>query len=257
MPRPELNNLKKILAERGVPSIWSLKHPEQELYHDRYVPNFDMTNVAWQERRKEIVELLATEQYGIAARKGSGLAKAINMALVELAKDGTVDAIAEKYGLKNEICIDKTLTFEDYTEAEMADLNYLTQQNKIIVGYTLFAPIAYKDNDGNLIGFDIDLAKAVGEYFGIPVEFKEINWATKEAELESKAIDCIWNGMTITEERKAAMEITIPYMNNKQVAVIRKEDKDLYKTTDDMKKAIIGAEDGSAGMSCVVKEEEE
>ena len=200
---------------------------------------------------------LATEQYGIAARKGSGLAKAINMALVELAKDGTVDAIAEKYGLKNEICIDKTLTFEDYTEAEMADLNYLTQQNKIIVGYTLFAPIAYKDNDGNLIGFDIDLAKAVGEYFGIPVEFKEINWATKEAELESKAIDCIWNGMTITEERKAAMEITIPYMNNKQVAVIRKEDKDLYKTTDDMKKAIIGAEDGSAGMSCVVKEEEE
>ena len=200
---------------------------------------------------------LATEQYGIAARKGSGLAKAINMALVELAKNGTVDTIAEKYGLKNEICIDKTLTFEDYTEAEMADLNYLTQQNKIIVGYTLFAPIAYKDNDGNLIGFDIDLAKAVGEFFNIPVEFKEINWATKEAELESKAIDCIWNGMTITEERKAAMEITIPYMNNKQVAVIRKEDKDLYKTTDDMKKAIIGAEDGSAGMSCVVKEEEE
>ena len=200
---------------------------------------------------------LATEQYGIAARKGSGFAKALSAALIELAKDGTVAEIAAKYGLQNEICIDTTATIEDPTADEQADLQYIAGQNKFIVGYTLFAPIAYKDNDGNLIGFDIDLAKAVSEYFNIPVEFKEINWATKEAELESKAIDCIWNGMTITEERQANMAITIPYMNNKQVAVIRKEDKDLYKTTDDMKKAIIGAEDGSAGMSCVVKEEEE
>lgn len=61
---PELTNLKKMLADRGVPSVWSLKHPEQELYHDRYVPNFDMTNAVWQERRREIVELLAREQYG-------------------------------------------------------------------------------------------------------------------------------------------------------------------------------------------------
>ena len=203
---------------------------------------------------------LATEQYGIAARKGSGFAKLLNAALVELAKDGTVAEIAAKYGLQNEICIDTTLEiggYETLTDAEKVDADYLAEQRKFIVGYTLFAPIAYKDNDGNLIGFDIDLAKAVSEFYGIAVEFKEINWATKEAELESKAIDCIWNGMTITEERQANMAVTIPYMNNKQVAIIRKEDKDLYKTTDDMKKAIIGAEDGSAGMSCVVKEEEE
>jgi ABC-type amino acid transport substrate-binding protein len=63
--------------------------------------------------------------------------------------------------------------------------------------------------------------------------------------------------MTITAERQAQMEVSIAYMNNKQVAVIRKEDKELYKSTADMKDAIIGAEDGSAGMSCVVKEEEE
>ena len=110
--------------------------------------------------------------------------------------------------------------------------------------------------DGKLIGFDIELAKAVAEELDLDVEFKIINWNTKEAELESKTIDCIWNGMTITDERKAEMEVSIPYMNNKQVAVIRKADKDLYKNTDDMKNAIIGAEDGSAGMSCVVKEEE-
>ena len=199
---------------------------------------------------------LATEQYGIAARKGSGLTKKINQALIDLAKDGTADEIADKYGLKSEICIDKNATVSEMTAAEKADWDYVVSQEKFIVGYTLFAPIAYEDNDGKLIGFDIELAKAVAEELDLDVEFKIINWNTKEAELESKTIDCIWNGMTITDERKAEMEVSIPYMNNKQVAVIRKADKDLYKNTDDMKNAIIGAEDGSAGMSCVVKEEE-
>ena len=200
---------------------------------------------------------LATEQYGIAARKGSAFAAAINLALIDLAKDGTVDEIADKYGLKSEICIDTEFEVEDPSAEELEDFNEIVENGKFIVGYTLFAPIAYKDDDGELIGFDIELAKAVAEWLDLEVEFKLINWNTKEAELESGAIDCIWNGMTITEERQANMAVTIPYMNNKQVAVIRKEDKEKYKTTEDMKKAIIGAEDGSAGMSCVVKEEEE
>ena len=199
---------------------------------------------------------LATEQYGIAARKGSGLTKKINQALIDLANEGTVDTIADKYGLKSEICIDKTATVAELTADEQVDWNYITEQGKFIVGYTLFAPIAYEDNDGNLVGFDIELAKAVAEKLELTVEFKIINWNTKEAELSSKTIDCIWNGMTITPERVEEMEVSIPYMNNKQVAVIRKADKDLYKATADMSAAIIGAEDGSAGMSCVVKEEE-
>ncbi len=107
-----------------------------------------------------------------------------------------------------------------------------------------------------LVGFDIELAKAVSEKLGVDVEFKLINWNTKEAELSSKTIDCIWNGMTITPERQAEMEVSIPYMNNKQVAVIRKADKDTYKATADMANAIIGAEDGSAGMDCAVNEDE-
>ena len=201
--------------------------------------------------------VLATEQYGIAARKGSGLTKKINSALIELAKDGTVDTIAEKYGLKNEICIDKNISVADLTDAEKVDWDYIVGEGQFIVGYTEFAPIAYKDTDGTLIGFDIELAKAVAAKLGLEVKFELINWATKEASLEAKTIDCIWNGMTITAERQAQMEVSIAYMNNKQVAVIRKEDKELYKSTADMKDAIIGAEDGSAGMSCVVKEEEE
>jgi len=200
---------------------------------------------------------LTTEQYGIAARKGSGLIKKINEALIALTNDGVVDTLAEKYGIKSELCIDKDATVAEMTESEKADWDYIVGQDKFIVGYTLFAPIAYEEND-ELIGFDIELAKAVAEYLDLEVEFQEIDWDTKEALLEAKSIDCIWNGMTITEERLAQMEISIPYLNNKQVAVIRIEDKDKYTDKESMSGAIVGAEAGSAGEACVViaKEEE-
>ena len=198
---------------------------------------------------------LTTEQYGIAARKGSGLIKMINGALIELANEGVVDSLAAKYGIASELCIDKNTTVDPLTESEQADWNYVKNAKKFIVGYTIFAPIAYEEN-GQLIGFDIELAKAVAEKLDLTVEFQKIDWNSKEALLNGRSIDCIWNGMTITEERQAAMEISIPYLNNKQVAVIRKTDKDKYKTLDDMKKAIIAAEAGSAGEACVTDKAE-
>lgn len=199
---------------------------------------------------------LATEQYGIAARKGSGLAKKINGALIELANEGVVDTLADKYGIKSEVCIDKNAQVEELTASEMEDWNFIVGQNKFIVGYTLFAPIAYENDNGELVGFDIELAKAVAEKLGLAVEFQLIEWSAKETKLNSKAIDCIWNGMTINEERLEAMEITIPYLNNKQVAVIRKADKDKYTTLESMSDAIVGAEAGSAGESCIKKSDE-
>ena len=198
---------------------------------------------------------ITTEQYGIAARKGSGLTKMINSALIELAKEGVVDELAEKYGIASEICIDKNATVEPLTTEEEVDWQYITAQKKFIVGYTVFAPIAFEDN-GELVGFDIELAKAVAEKLGLTVEFQIIEWNAKESLLNGKSIDCIWNGMTITEERLAAMEISIPYLNNKQVAVIRKEDKDKYTTLESMSDAIVGAEAGSAGEACIIVPEE-
>ncbi len=200
---------------------------------------------------------LATEQYGIAARKGSGFAKKINEALIAMANDGSLETLAAKYGIASELCVDKNATVADLTDSEKADWEAIVAKGKFIVGYTLFAPIAYENEAGELIGFDIELAKAVAAKLNLDVEFVVIEWSAKEAKLEGGSIDCIWNGMTITEERQAAMEITIPYLNNKQVAVIRKADKDLYTTTDSMKKAIMGAEKGSAGESCIIVVEEE
>ena len=103
-----------------------------------------------------------------------------------------------------------------------------------------------------LIGFDVELAQAVGKDLGVEVEFQLINWNNKENELESKNVDLLWNGMTITPEREAQMEISEPYMLNEQVAIIRKADASKFDSLDKMlasKKWT--AESGSAGADLI------
>lgn len=134
-----------------------------------------------------------------------------------------------------------------------SDWAYIEKNGEMIIGYTLFAPIAYEEG-GELIGFDIDLAKAVAADLGINVKFQLINWDTKEVELNAKNIDLIWNGMTITEDRQASMQCSIPYLNNRQVAVIRKADADKYTTKASMASASFVAEKGSAGADIVAAE---
>lgn len=194
---------------------------------------------------------LADENYGIAGRKGSQIINAINQQLIALTENGMMGDIAAAYGLQNEICVD--VTQEITVDTTESDYQYIINKGKVIVGYTLFAPIAYKVNE-QLVGFDIDLAKKVFADLGLEVEFQLIDWETKEVELEAKTIDLIWNGMTITDERLAAMEISIPYMKNKQVAIIRSEDADKYTSdTSTWSDAVLVAESGSAGEGCIVK----
>ncbi len=224
---------------------------------DSVMANYYMSQDSKYADKLQIVEslVLAEEEYGIAARKGSGLIKKINGALVELAKSGELDTLATKYGLKDGLLVDPNTTVAELTEAEKKDWDYIVGKGEVVVGYTLFAPIAYMDGD-TLVGFDIELAKAVFAKLDIDVKFYEINWDNKEAEMESKSIDCLWNGMTITEERQAMWEVSVPYLKNAQVAVIRKEDADIYKTTADMDDAIVSAEGGSAGEGCILPEED-
>ena len=109
----------------------------------------------------------------------------------------------------------------DDTTAAASDLDYIKAKGEMIIGYTEFAPMNYKDDNGELIGFETEFAKAVCEKIGVTPVFQEINWDAKEVELSSKNIDCIWNGMTITEERAENMQISIPYMENKQAVVVK------------------------------------
>lgn len=214
--------------------------------------------------------VLAEEKYGIAAKKGNeALMSKINEAIISLV-DTEYKAVAEKYGLATELLVTKE-TENPLEVTEDRSWDNVAQANKLIIGYTLFAPIAYNEGDGDdavLKGFDIDLAKAVVAYLNetyetaIEIEFMVIDWNSKEALLENGTIDLVWNGMTITPEREAEMVISIPYLANKQVAVIAKKDAEKYKSAnydefvEKTKDSIIIVEKGSAGEGVVAPVEE-
>ena len=102
-----------------------------------------------------------------------------------------------------------------------SDLAYIQDKGTLVIGITDFEPMDYKDASGNWIGFDADMAKLVAEKLGVDIEFTVINWDNKIMELDSKAIDVVWNGMTLTDEVKNSMECTNPYFNNAQVVVTK------------------------------------
>ena len=156
------------------------------------------------------------EEYGIAFRKGSDLTAAVNEAIAALAADGTMDKIGKDYKLDALLIKDGKANEGEVIEGDLA---YIKEKGELVIGITLFAPMNYYDDNNELIGFETEFAKAVCEKLGVKAKFVEINWDAKEVELESKNIDCIWNGMTITEERLANMSISVPYMQNKQVMV--------------------------------------
>lgn len=139
------------------------------------------------------------------------------------------------------------------SESDESDLAYVEGKGTLIIGYTVYAPMSYTDDDGAFTGFDTELAEALCEKLGVTPEFVEINWDTKEIELSSKGIDCIWNGLTITDERKANMAVTEPYVQNAQVVVMKTE-ADYTDTASLIGKAVC-AEAGSAGEEAVQEDE--
>ena len=128
-----------------------------------------------------------------------------------------------------------------------SDLEYVKNKGKLVVGITDFAPMDYEDADGNWIGFDADLATAFAKKLGVEVEFVEINWDNKIMELDGKSIDCVWNGMTLTDEVKSGMDCSNAYCKNAQVVVVPKDNADKYQTVDSLKDLQFAVEEGSAG----------
>lgn len=119
--------------------------------------------------------------------------------------------------------------------------------DKLIVGITEFEPMDYQDENGNWIGFDADMAKEFAKSLGKEAEFVVIDWNNKIAELNNGTIDCVWNGMTLTEDVISAMSCTKAYCNNAQVVIVKKDVADKYKTADDCKGLRFAVEAGSAG----------
>lgn len=193
---------------------------------------------------------LIDEQYAIGFRNGSTMVDEVNKAVAALIEDGTLAEIAEKYGLAGALVTDVTPS-DEKGESEDDDWAYIKEKGTLIIGITEYAPMNYYDESGTLVGFDTEFAEAVCEYLGVTPEFVVINWDTKETELESKIVDCLWNGLTVDDERKENMDFSASYMNNKQVVVIQKKNADKYTDIESLKNCSVVAEQGSAGENAV------
>ena len=162
---------------------------------------------------------LTTELYGVGCRKGSDLASFINSVLVETYASGKMQEIAATYGVQESL-VEQTAVEFVASESD-SDVAYIQDKGKLVVGITEFEPMDYKDANGEWIGFDADMAKLVAEKLGVDVEFVVIDWDMKVNELDSKNIDVVWNGMTLTEGVTAAMECTNAYCENAQVVITK------------------------------------
>ena len=118
------------------------------------------------------------------------------------------------------------------TSGSTSDWSYIENKGEMVIGVTYFEPMNYKDSNGELTGFETEFAQAVCKKLGVKATFQKIDWDSKEVELNSKTIDCIWNGLTINDERKTNMGISTPYMENKQVMVTKEGSEDKYKTAE-------------------------
>lgn len=137
-----------------------------------------------------------------------------------------------------------------------SDLKYVQDKGTLIVGITDYAPMDYKDENGEWTGFDAEFARLFAKELDVDVEFFVLSdWGKKFYELQTNNIDCIWNGMTITDEVEAGADCTAPYMYNTQVAVVKKANADKYKALADFAGKTLAAEEGSAGAKVITADD--
>lgn len=135
------------------------------------------------------------------------------------------------------------------------DASYIKGKGTLLIGITIFEPMNYYDENNKLIGFDTEFAEAVCGKIGVKPEFVVINWDTKEVELAAKSIDCIWNGFTITEERKENLSFSRPYIQNKQCVVIQAANASDFTDTASLAGKKLVAEISSAGEEAIADDE--
>ena len=134
------------------------------------------------------------------------------------------------------------------------DIAYVKEKGELVVGITDFAPMDYQEEGSDeWIGYDADMAKLFAEKLGVKVKFVEIDWDNKAIELANKSIDVVWNGMTISDEVIAAMDVSDAYCKNGQMVIVKKDVADNYKTAEDCKTLKFAVEAGSAGKDQAVE----
>lgn len=149
------------------------------------------------------------------------------------------------------LCIGVTVGCSKEIESKSEGEN----KSKVVVGYdNTFVPMGFLDGNGKTTGFDVELAKEVFKRLNTDVEFQSIDWSMKETELNSGNIDVLWNGYSLTEERKKQVEYTDAYLENKQIIVTLKDSK--VNSKKDLEGKSIGTQQGSAALDAIEKDTE-
>ncbi|MDD2417805.1 MAG: transporter substrate-binding domain-containing protein [Oscillospiraceae bacterium] len=182
-------------------------------------------------------EALSDEQYGIGFRKADqALRDEVQKILVEMKKDGKLAEITEKWFGEDTSTVPDTFTPTGSTDDSLTKIK---EKGELVLGLdSSFPPMGYKDSKGDIIGYDIDLATEVCKRMNVKLKLQPIVWAQNVTELNTGRIDCIWNGMTINDERDEKMNLSLSYMNNRQV-VITLKDSGISKLTDLKDKTVV------------------
>ena len=181
-------------------------------------------------------------------RKLTALALALGLTLsLAACGGGTASTTDTPAGSSESPAAENTAAQTSETPAAESDVAYIQDKGTLVVGMTDFAPMDYRDDSGEWIGFDADMAKAFAEYLGVEVEFLEINWDNKLMELDAKGVDAIWNGMTITDEVTSGASVSEPYCNNGQVVVLPADKAADYQDVESLSGLNFAVENGSAG----------
>ncbi|KAG4100417.1 periplasmic binding protein-like II [Neocallimastix lanati (nom. inval.)] len=184
---------------------------------------------------------LQEEQYGVGFRHGSDMTQKINNLFLNMILDGSLTTLSEKYNI-----------YDLYSPIILTDYDYIMNKGKMIVGFQEnLPPMNYYDQNGQLVGIDVDFAKAVCEELGIDIEFKVIVWDDKEIDLKNRRIDCIWSALTVTDERREIMKFSRVYMSNTQVIMIRKSDAAKFTTLEDFVDSTMSSAVGSVGENVI------
>ena len=206
------------------------------------------------EKYTVLSEDFGAENYAIGFRRGDdALAKKVSDILAEMTADGKAGEIAKKWFGSDVMLRDPEYPRELNEEEGDSSLQYILDKGELILGLDEnFPPMGYRDANGDIIGFDIDLATEVCSRLGVKLKLQPINWDSKEMELNGKTIDCIWNGMSITDERINGMDLSTPYIANKQIIIVKSDSG--ISTKADLAGKTVGAQQGSSAVDAISAE---
>ena len=199
-------------------------------------------------------DTLTEEQYGVGFRNEDiAFGLEVQKALDEIFADGTGLELSQKWFGTDTLLKDPAYIEEDVAPGGDDSWEKIKEKGKIIVGLDdSYPPMGFRDENGELVGYDIDLAKEAAKRLGVEIEFQPIDWDSKEMELTTGKVDCLWNGLSITDERIEELYFAKPYIANKQIIIVPEGSS--IKTRADLKDKTVGLQKGSSSYNALTSD---